>query len=80
MAVHFLTDRLSFLQQNAAVQKADDDLDACESVEEFLDVYGLWEMRGPFEFHKIDDMEVVVRLERCHIALISDRVGIQVCY
>jgi hypothetical protein len=51
---------------------------ACVRVDEFLDVYGLWEMQASFEFHRIDDMEVVVRLERSHIALLSDRVGIQV--
>lgn len=62
-----------------ATQRAEDDsMAACLRVDDFLDVYGLWEMQASFEFHRIDDMEVVVRLERSHIALLSDRVGIQV--
>jgi hypothetical protein len=41
-------------------------------------MYGLWDMQDQFDYHKIDDMEVVLRLERSHIALVSDRVGVQV--
>ena len=50
----------------------------CETVDDFLDVYGLWEIGDKLTHHRVDDMEVVVHLSPAHVARITDRVGIQV--
>lgn len=28
------------------------DLEPCETVDDFLDVYGLWDMRDEFDYHR----------------------------
>ena len=50
----------------------------CQSIDDFLDGYGLWEIRDKFVYHGIDDMQVVLRLTSTHIARVTDRVGMQV--
>jgi hypothetical protein len=92
------------LQRRQGLQKIRGSQEPCDSVDDFLDSYGLWEIKDRFKYHRsllssvsfcpgllfgpeasvdtsvrrIDDMEIILRLSNDRIALISDRVGIQV--
>jgi len=48
------------------------------SVNEFLNGYGIVELANAFTYHRVDDMEIVLRLSEKQIESITDRVGLQV--